>query len=71
MAYTAAGRLDGFWEKSLKPWDTAAGTLLIREAGGVVTDGTGRPHVPGAPAVVAAGPSLHAELLATLQAAGL
>jgi myo-inositol-1(or 4)-monophosphatase len=36
LAYVAAGRLDGFWEIGLKPWDTAAGTLLIREAGGLV-----------------------------------
>jgi myo-inositol-1(or 4)-monophosphatase len=69
MAYTAAGRLDGFWEMALKPWDTAAGTLLIREAGGIVTDGAGAPHIPGAPSVVAAGPSLHAELLRELRGA--
>ncbi len=36
LAYVAAGRIDGFWEIGLKPWDTAAGTLLIREAGGLV-----------------------------------
>jgi myo-inositol-1(or 4)-monophosphatase len=38
LAYVAAGRLDGFWELGLKPWDMAAGVLLIQEAGGVVTD---------------------------------
>jgi myo-inositol-1(or 4)-monophosphatase len=38
LAYVAAGRLDGFWEIGLKPWDMAAGVLLIREAGGIVTD---------------------------------
>lgn len=37
LAYVAAGRLDGFWSASLKPWDMAAGVLLVREAGGVVT----------------------------------
>ena len=36
LAYVAAGRVDGFWEIGLKPWDTAAGTLLIKEAGGLV-----------------------------------
>jgi myo-inositol-1(or 4)-monophosphatase len=36
LAYVAAGRLDGFFEKNLKPWDMAAGTLLITEAGGIV-----------------------------------
>ena len=40
LAYVACGRFDGFWEKRLKPWDTAAGTLIIREAGGVATDAT-------------------------------
>ena len=38
LAYVACGRLDGFWEFSLKPWDTAAGALLIKEAGGIITD---------------------------------
>jgi len=41
LAYVAAGRLDGFWEIGLKPWNTAAGELLIKEAGGIVTDFTG------------------------------
>lgn len=41
MAYVAAGRFDGFWEEGLGPWDMAAGTLLIQEAGGIVTDYAG------------------------------
>jgi myo-inositol-1(or 4)-monophosphatase len=41
LAYVAAGRLDGFWERDLQPWDVAAGLLLIREAGGFVTDMNG------------------------------
>lgn len=41
LAYTAAGRLDGFWESGLKPWDMAAGVLLVREAGGFVSDFNG------------------------------
>ena len=41
LAYVAAGRLDGFWEFGLKPWDMAAGALLIREAGGLVSDVSG------------------------------
>lgn len=41
LAYVAAGRLDGFWEMGLKPWDFAAGALLVREAGGLVTDFAG------------------------------
>ena len=43
LAYTAAGRLDGFWEMKLKPWDVAAGQLLVTEAGGQVSDFNGRP----------------------------
>ena len=38
LAYVAAGRLDGYWERNLKPWDMAAGIIMIREAGGVVSD---------------------------------
>ena len=38
LAWVAAGRMDGFWEDELEPWDTAAGLLLVREAGGFVTD---------------------------------
>ena len=41
LAYVAAGRLDGFWERSLSPWDMAAGILMIRESGGFVTDADG------------------------------
>ena len=71
LAFVAAGRLDGFWELTLKPWDTAAGVLLVREAGGVATDAEGGLHRPDSAAVVAAGPSLHPELLERLRAAGL
>jgi myo-inositol-1(or 4)-monophosphatase len=38
LAYVAAGRYDGYWERGLKPWDLAAGIVLVREAGGVVMD---------------------------------
>src|SRR3990167_297337 len=41
LAYVAAGRLDGFWEFGLKPWDIAAGSLMIKEAGGIVCDADG------------------------------
>src|SRR6202007_712827 len=43
LAYVACGRLDFFWEFGLKPWDQAAGTLLVREAGGATSDMRGRP----------------------------
>jgi len=41
LCYVAAGRLDGYWEKDLKPWDAMAGLLIVREAGGTVTDYAG------------------------------
>src|SRR5689334_20090226 len=44
LAYVACGRLDAFWEFGLKPWDMAAGTLIVREAGGMVSDMRGGPH---------------------------
>jgi len=44
LAYVACGRMDGYWETSLQPWDCAAGALLVREAGGAVTDYAGNPH---------------------------
>jgi myo-inositol-1(or 4)-monophosphatase len=43
LCYVAAGRLDGFWEQKLNPWDTAAGALIVEEAGGRVTGSTGAP----------------------------
>ena len=45
LAYTAAGRYDGFWERNLKPWDMAAGILLVKEAGGLI-DGMIRGNNP-------------------------
>jgi myo-inositol-1(or 4)-monophosphatase len=42
LAWTAAGRFDGYWERNLKPWDLAAGIVIVREAGGIVTDLDGR-----------------------------
>jgi len=46
LAWVAAGRLDGFWEIGLKPWDVAAGLILVREAGGIATDLDGAPSTP-------------------------
>ena len=66
LAYVAAGRFDGFWERGLKPWDIAAGTLLVREAGGLVTDEAASNDVINAPAVVAANLDLHPELMKVL-----
>lgn len=45
LAWTAAGRFDGYWERNLKPWDLAAGIVIVREAGGIVTDLEGTEHM--------------------------
>jgi len=63
LADVAAGRLDGFWELMLAPWDIAAGMLLVREAGGVVTDLAGADAKLGHTAVVAGNPAMHRWLL--------
>ncbi|MCH9698733.1 MAG: inositol monophosphatase [Gammaproteobacteria bacterium] len=59
LAYVAAGRLDGFWELGLKPWDMAAGVLLISEAGGVVTDLSGQDAFYQSGNLLTANPKLH------------
>jgi myo-inositol-1(or 4)-monophosphatase len=63
LASVAAGRFDGFWEQHLSAWDIAAGTLLIREAGGRVTDVTGRDIGVEHIGVVAGNPVIHEWLL--------
>ena len=63
LADVACGRFDGFWELSLAPWDVAAGILLIREAGGVVTDASGAPARVAHTSIVAGNPTLHRWLL--------
>jgi myo-inositol-1(or 4)-monophosphatase len=63
LADVAAGRFDGFWEQRLSAWDLAAGVLLIREAGGVVTDYAGRAIGAEHTSVVAGNPAIHAWLI--------
>ncbi|MBE1237021.1 inositol monophosphatase [Phaeovibrio sulfidiphilus] len=67
LAFVAAGRMDGYWEETLQPWDVAAGILLVREAGGYVTtvQGTGNPVATGS--VAAANAALHPQLLKVLK----
>ncbi|HBD11883.1 MAG TPA: inositol monophosphatase [Porticoccaceae bacterium] len=67
LAYVAAGRLDAFWEMYLKPWDIAAGVLLVQEAGGLVADFQGGDHFMDSGHIVAATPRL---LKPTLQTVG-
>jgi myo-inositol-1(or 4)-monophosphatase len=66
LAHVAAGRFDAFWEQRLSAWDIAAGTLLIREAGGIVTDLSGRHIGVEHTAVCAGSPAMHAWLLGVL-----
>lgn len=67
LAYVACGRLDGFWEIKLKPWDTAAGLLLVRESGGMVTDFQGGDYSPFLPEIVASNGLIHPELVEHLR----
>jgi myo-inositol-1(or 4)-monophosphatase len=64
LAYTAAGVFDGFFEMHLAPWDVAAGSLLVREAGGIVTDFSGGERFWERGNIIGAAPKVHAELLA-------
>jgi myo-inositol-1(or 4)-monophosphatase len=66
LAYVAAGRLDGFFEKKLKPWDMAAGALLVSEAGGIITGFSGEGDHFDTGDVIAASPKIFAQMLATL-----
>jgi myo-inositol-1(or 4)-monophosphatase len=66
LAYVACGRFDGFWEMKLKPWDLGPGILLVREGGGLVADFDGGQEMMKKGTVCAAGPALHARLMAVL-----
>lgn len=68
LAMVACGRLDGFWEFSLSPWDLAAGTLLVQEAGGVVTAICGKPFQANTvPHIIAGNPNMHLAMLEHIQ----
>ncbi len=69
LAWVAAGRFDGFWESGLAPWDTAAGCLLVREAGGFVTDYRGRSRPICDAELVAGNDPLHSRLHKLIAAA--
>jgi myo-inositol-1(or 4)-monophosphatase len=66
LGYVACGRLDGFYEENLKPWDTAAGLLIISEAGGKITTFDGGAYDIYAPNILASNGRLHQELLALI-----
>ena len=63
LCYVAAGRLDGFWEQGLKPWDTAAGSLIVEEAGGDISDYAGNPYNPFLKTILASSPGIHSKML--------
>ncbi|EHK58384.1 inositol monophosphatase family protein [Allomesorhizobium alhagi] len=67
LAYVAAGRMDGFWEHALSPWDMAAGILMIREAGGFVSDPAGGAGMLESGSIVAGNEAIHRALLKTLK----
>jgi len=69
LAYVAAGRFDGFWELRLQPWDTAAGWLMVEEAGGVVTDLSGKPYCLESPSIAASNGWIHEQLIEVLDQA--
>ena len=62
LAFVAAGRLDGFWEQGLKPWDMAAGIVLVREAGGMIGDMAGRGDPMDTGNIVAGNPKVYEAL---------
>jgi myo-inositol-1(or 4)-monophosphatase len=70
LCYAAAGRVDGFWEMDLHPWDTAAGVVILEEAGGRVTDFSGRPFSIYGRQILASNGRIHAEMQDALRRAG-
>jgi myo-inositol-1(or 4)-monophosphatase len=70
LAWTAAGRFDAYWERGISAWDIAAGIVLVREAGGVVSDLDGRDRMLDAGHVLAANEALHRPILSLLRNAG-
>lgn len=70
LSCVAAGWLDGFWEINLKPWDTAAGVIIVREAGGVVTGFEGDAYDPHVPYIIATNGLIHENLAQIVKKAG-
>jgi myo-inositol-1(or 4)-monophosphatase len=67
LAYVACGRFDGFWEENLKPWDTAAGVLIIEEAGGRITTFSGEDYDIYGPNILSSNGKLHNSMLALMR----
>lgn len=66
LCYVASGIFDGFWEQGLNPWDTAAGSLIVSEAGGLLSDYKGEAYSPYKKTIVAANPDIFKEMLKVL-----
>ncbi|MBW2366539.1 MAG: inositol monophosphatase [Deltaproteobacteria bacterium] len=66
LCYVACGRFDGFWEQNLNPWDTAAGELIVREAGGMVTDFSNRPFQMQMKEILATNGKIHQQMQSLL-----
>jgi myo-inositol-1(or 4)-monophosphatase len=71
LCYVACGRMDGFWDRNLKPWDTAAGALIVREAGGIVTALDGGPFSCDSGNVLTSNGRVHDEMLSVMRTAGI
>ena len=69
LAWVASGRFDGFWERGLSPWDMAAGIVILRECGGLVSGPTGNDDMMQTGSIVAGNEAIHAALIANLAAA--
>src|SRR3954465_8641088 len=70
MAFVAAGRLDGYWERNLSPWDMAAGTIIVRESGGIVSGMAGDDDALKSGSVVCGNEFVHAELVKIMKPLG-
>ena len=70
LAWVAAGRLDGYWERHIKPWDMAAGLILVREAGGYASDCDGKDDMMAKGEILVGNETIHKDLLRLVQSAG-
>jgi myo-inositol-1(or 4)-monophosphatase len=69
LCFVAAGRFDGFWESALSAWDTAAGAVIVREAGGRITDYGGGAFTPGRGSILATNGRIHDEMMRVIETA--
>ena len=67
LCYVACGRFEGFWEQNLAPWDTAAGSVIVREAGGSISDFSNEPYTIEKREILATNGFVHEELVQLLR----